>query len=56
MKTQGDYHGFNIRTIYYDEPMPKNKLEYTTEAILWNVITFFCHKIFFYLIFFNIFA
>lgn len=39
MKKHEDYHGFNIRTLYYDEPTPKLKLEFRTDAILWNVIT-----------------
>lgn len=44
MKTHGDYHGFNIRTLYYDEPTPKVKEEYTTDAILWNVVTLYYHE------------
>lgn len=44
MKTHGHHHDFNIRTLYYDEPTPKIKIGYTTDAILWNVITLYYHE------------
>lgn len=44
MKTHGDYHEFYIRTLYYDEPTPKLKEGYTTDSILWNVITLYYHE------------
>lgn len=44
MKTHGDYHEFNIRALYYEEPTPKVKDGYTTDVILWNVITLYYHE------------
>jgi Asp-tRNA(Asn)/Glu-tRNA(Gln) amidotransferase B subunit len=44
MKEHGKHHGFNIRVLYYDELSPKLKLGYTTDCILWNVITLYYHE------------
>lgn len=44
MKTHGHHHGFNIRVLYYEESTPKIKVGYTTDAILWNVITLYYHE------------
>jgi len=44
MKTHSHHHDFNIRTLYYDEPTPKIKEGFTTDAILWNVITLYYHE------------
>lgn len=44
METNGHHHEFNIRTLYYEEPTPKIKSGYTTDAILWNVITLYYHE------------
>jgi hypothetical protein len=44
METNGHHHGFNIRTLYYDEPTPKLMDGHTTESILWNVITLYYHE------------
>jgi Asp-tRNA(Asn)/Glu-tRNA(Gln) amidotransferase B subunit len=44
MKEHGHHHGFNIRVLYYDELSPKLKVGYTTDCILWNVITLYYHE------------
>lgn len=44
METHGHHHDFNIRTLYYDEPTPKLMEGYTTESILWNVVTLYFHE------------
>lgn len=46
MKEHGHHHGFNIRVLYYDELSPKLKAGFTTDCILWNVITFYYHECF----------
>lgn len=46
MKEHGHHHGFNIRVLYYDELSPKLKEGFTTDCILWNVITFYYHECF----------
>ena len=46
MKEHGHHHGFNIRVLYYDELSPKLKVGFTTDCILWNVITFYYHECF----------
>ena len=44
MKELGKYHGFNIRPLYYEAGVPHLKEGYTTDILLWNVITYYYHE------------
>lgn len=46
MEAYGSHYEFNIRVLYYSEPTPKLRIGFTTDDILWNVITLCYHEYF----------